>query len=130
MLDKRFGVFNLTLSVQNSRLGTVLPLSTIRARGDEVSIFGKIINNARSDEPEPEPISEPEPTPEVTAKAEVISSKNREGKRSHPDYRQTTIYIRKELHRKLMRILEDSDYQGDFSQWVEEQMLHEVSKPK
>jgi hypothetical protein len=80
-----------------------------------MSIFKDLLNNARSDEPEKEP---------------EISSKNDEkrGKRSHPDYRQTTVYVRKDVHRKLMRILEDSGYKGDFSDWIEERMLSEINQ--
>lgn len=81
-----------------------------------MSIFKGIIDNARSEEPEPKPEVE-------------ISSKNT-GKRSHPDYRQTTVYVRKDLHRKLSRLLEDSDYNGDFSDWIERQMLTEIAKNK
>lgn len=81
-----------------------------------MSIFKDLLNNARSDEPEKEP---------------EVSSKNggkKEGKRSHPDYRQTTVYVHKNLHRKLTRILEDSGYRGDFSQWIEEQMLNRINQ--
>ena len=83
-----------------------------------MSIFKNLIDNARSDEPEKEP---------------EVSSKNggkKEGKRSHPDYRQTTVYVRKDVHRKLMRILEDSGYKGDFSDWIEECMLTEIVRDK
>lgn len=83
-----------------------------------MSIFKDLLNNARNEDVEP-------------SIEEKVSSKNlikREGKRSHPDYRQTTIYINKDLHRKIMRKLEDSGYSGDFSQWIEDAMLSEVNK--
>lgn len=80
-----------------------------------MSIFKDLLNNARNDEPEKEP--------------EEVSSK-KIGKRSHPDYKQTTVYVRKDVHRKLIRILEDSGYKGDFSDWIEEQMLTEILRDK
>ena len=45
---------------------------------------------------------------------------------SHPNYRQTTIYIDKVLHRQLLRSLEESDFEGDFSEWVEQKMKGEI----
>jgi hypothetical protein len=63
-------------------------------------------------------------------KAEVISSKKSGGKRSDPRYRQTSIYIRNDVHKKLIRHLEDSEYPGDFSDWIQEQMESAIAKPK
>ncbi|MEH2293962.1 hypothetical protein [Nostoc sp.] len=45
---------------------------------------------------------------------------------SHPNYRQTTIYIDKVLYRHLLRSLEDSGFDGDFSKWVEQKMKSEI----
>jgi hypothetical protein len=59
----------------------------------------------------------------------VSSRKNAEtGKSKNPDYRQTTIYVHKDVQRKLIRLLEDQGYKGDFSNWVEECMLTEIVK--
>jgi hypothetical protein len=63
-------------------------------------------------------------------KAEVISSKKNGGKRSDPNYRQTSIYIRNDVHKKLIRHLEDNDYPGDFSDWIQGQMESAIAKPK
>ncbi|MBG1271123.1 hypothetical protein [Nostoc sp. WHI] len=50
-----------------------------------------------------------------------ISSKKKGGKRSHPDYRQTTIYINKQIEKKMKAaFLEDGV--EDFSQWIEERI--------
>ena len=43
------------------------------------------------------------------------------GKRSHPDYRQTTIYINKQIEKK-MKVAFLEDEVEDFSQWVEERI--------
>lgn len=76
-----------------------------------MSIFKDLLEAAREDEPQPEP---------------EISSKKKGGKRSHPNYRQTTIYIDKVLHRQLLRMLEDSGFDGDFSEWIEQKMKGEI----
>jgi hypothetical protein len=57
-----------------------------------------------------------------------VSSKNTEGKRSNSDYRQTSIYVKKDLHRKLIRHLEDSGYNGDFSDWIENCMENTIAQ--
>ena len=71
-----------------------------------MSIFKDLLDAAREDEPQPEP---------------EISSKKKGGKRSHPDYRQTTIYINKQIEKKMKAaFLEDGV--EDFSQWIEERI--------
>ena len=71
-----------------------------------MSIFKDLLDAAREDEPQPEP---------------EISSKKKGGKRSHPDYRQTTIYINKRIEKQMKAaFLEDGV--EDFSQWVEERI--------
>lgn len=71
-----------------------------------MSIFKDLLDAAREDEPQPEP---------------EISSKKKGGKRSHPDYRQTTIYINKRIEKRMKAaFLEDGV--EDFSQWVEERI--------
>lgn len=57
-------------------------------------------------------------------------NKQGQGKRSHPNYRQTTIYIDKVLHRQLLRSLEDSGFDGDFSEWIEQKMKGEIESQK
>jgi hypothetical protein len=72
--------------------------------------------------------------PKIVQKAPVtneqVSSKKitETGKSKNPDYRQTTIYVNKDIQRKLIRLLEDQGYKGDFSDWVEECMLLEIRK--
>jgi hypothetical protein len=71
-----------------------------------MSIFKDLLDAAREDEPQPEP---------------EISSKKKGGKRSHPDYRQTTIYINKQIEKRMKTaFLEDGV--EDFSQWIEERI--------
>ncbi len=73
-----------------------------------MSMFDDLLNAARGKEQ----VTQPEPE---------ISSKKKGGKRSHPDYRQTTIYINKQLEKKMKAaFLEDGI--EDFSQWIEEQI--------
>lgn len=76
---------------------------------DKKNVFAAISDAARSVQDD-EPQSEPE-----------ISSKKKGGKRSHPDYRQTTIYINKQIEKKMKAaFLEDGV--EDFSQWIEERI--------
>ncbi|MDJ0617016.1 MAG: hypothetical protein QNJ63_09770 [Calothrix sp. MO_192.B10] len=78
------------------------------------SVFDGLLAAARAEE---------EVKPEVSSK----KIEGSQGKRQNPEYRQTTIYIRKDLHKKVKRILEDSGFEGDFSDWVEQCMLGEIA---
>jgi len=80
-----------------------------------MSMFDGLLNAARGQEQEQEP-----------QKVDT-SSQKKGGKRSHRDYRQTTIYVNKVIHRKLLRLLEDSGFEGDFSDWVEQKMKHDLN---
>ncbi|WDD36078.1 hypothetical protein PQG02_32275 (plasmid) [Nostoc sp. UHCC 0926] len=71
-------------------------------------------------------LTQAQPQPEISSKKKGKG----QGKRSHPDYRQTTIYIDKVLHRQLLRMLEDSGFDGDFSEWVEQKMKGEIESQK
>jgi hypothetical protein len=104
----------------------------------KVSRFKDVISVARGEEPEAEPevlpVDEVKPgkskvklpgRTEVKQQAEIeLTSSKRGGKSSNNDYKQSTIYVRKDLHKKVIRLLEDDDYPGDFSDWVEEMMLN------
>ncbi|MBN3947049.1 MAG: hypothetical protein HWQ38_11395 [Nostoc sp. NMS7] len=37
-----------------------------------------------------------------------------------------SIYIDKVLHRQMLRMLEDSGFDGDFSEWIEQKMKGEI----
>ena len=76
--------------------------------------------------PELQPQLQPEPQLDQTNAVSKKTSSKGQGKRSHPNYRQTTIYIDKVLHRQLLRVLEDSGFEGDFSEWVEQKMKGEI----
>ncbi|MBC6434684.1 hypothetical protein FM036_31060 [Nostoc sp. HG1] len=77
---------------------------------DKKNVFAAISDAARS-------VQDDEPEPDQSK----ISSKKKAGKRSHPDYRQTTIYINKQIEKKMKAaFLEDGV--EDFSQWVEERI--------
>lgn len=43
------------------------------------------------------------------------------GKRSHPDYRQTTIYINKQIEKRMKAAFLEDEVE-DFSQWIEERI--------
>ncbi|MHC5762978.1 hypothetical protein [Nostoc sp.] len=76
--------------------------------------IGDAARSARSSEPQPQP--QPD-QPETSSK----KNGKGQGKRSHPDYRQTTIYINKQLEKKMKAaFLEDGV--EDFSQWIEERI--------
>lgn len=83
------------------------------------SIFEELLSSAKQ-----EPKIEPEVSPNVT------DSQANLGKRQRNGYRQTTIYIDKKLQTKVKRILEDSEFHGDFSDWIEECMKALVEKNK
>ncbi|GBE95663.1 hypothetical protein [Nostoc cycadae] len=92
--------------------------------------FAAIGDAARSANPTPQPQEQPqevqpEPAPTVEPQPKTVSkgsAKVKSGKRSDPDYRQTTIYVHDKLHRKFLRHLEDTNFDGDFSDWVETKM--------
>lgn len=106
-----------------------------------MSSFKKLIESAKNqpvEEQEQEATAnnqhiEQETTPEnkptkndskaPTNKELSLKKKPEVGKSKDPNYRQTTIYVHKTLHRKVVRMLEDQDYEGDFSDWIEECML-------
>lgn len=67
---------------------------------------------------------EPELSPNTT------DSQANLGKRQRNGYRQTTIYVNKKLQTKVKRILEDTGFNGDFSDWVEECMRALVKDTK
>ena len=71
-------------------------------------------------------LTQAQPQPEISSKKKGKG----QGKRSHPNYRQTTIYIDKVLHRQLLRMLEDSGFDGDFSEWIEQKMKGEIESQK
>jgi hypothetical protein len=85
--------------------------------------FAAIGDAARSPQQQPETEPTPESQPQVIKKTSKGS-----GKRSDPSYRQTTIYIDKNLHRQFLRKLEDSGFNGDFSDWIEMKMKAEVQE--
>jgi hypothetical protein len=93
--------------------------------------FAAIGDAARSvsDTPQ-EQIQEVQPAPIVESQAQTVSKTNNKnkGKRSNPDYRQTTIYVHEKLHRQFLRYLEDSGFDGDFSDWVELKMRELVQE--
>lgn len=102
--------------------------------------IGQAARSARETEPElsPEPLPQvqpessssetqhqvqpellPEPQPQV--QPEPQKPKGRQGKRSDPNYRQTTVYINKDKEKKLKAaFLEDGI--EDFSEWLEDQI--------
>lgn len=105
-----------------------------------MSSFKKLIDSAKNqpvdkieltEEQEEEAIASTPPQNENTknnSKAPAnkklsLKKKPEVGKSKDPNYRQTTIYVHKSLHRKVVRMLEDQDYEGDFSDWIEECML-------
>lgn len=93
--------------------------------------FAAIGDAARSisDTPQ-EQTQEVQPTPTVESQPQTVSKANTKakGKRSDPEYRQTTIYVRDKLHRLFLRYLEDSGFDGDFSDWVELKMRELVQE--
>ena len=111
-----------------------------------MSSFKKLIDSAKN-----QPAQEEAPvdlTPESSTKelelnstnghveapvaSEKVSPKKKKkaGKSQNSDYRQTTIYVRKDLHRMVTRLLEDQGYNGDFSDWVEKCMISTIKKQK
>lgn len=58
----------------------------------------------------------------------TANSQSNLGKRQRESYRQTTIYVNKHLQKKVKRILEDEEFCGDFSDWIEECMKAKVDK--
>ena len=76
---------------------------------DKKNVFAAISDAARSVQDD-EPQSKPE-----------ISSKKKGGKRSHPDYRQTTIYINKQIEKRMKAAFLEDEVE-DFSQWIEERI--------
>lgn len=48
-------------------------------------------------------------------------NKQGQGKRSHPDYRQTTIYINKQIEKRMKAAFLEDEVE-DFSQWIEERI--------
>lgn len=105
-----------------------------------MSNFKKLLDSAKN---QPiEPIEEEAPSslkkkPSTNSPKKLVqnitkeraSKKYPEGAKStNPKYRQTTIYVRKDLHRAVTRLLEDQDYEGDFSDWIEECMMSEIVK--
>ncbi|BAZ18769.1 hypothetical protein NIES4071_106540 (plasmid) [Calothrix sp. NIES-4071] len=86
-------------------------------------------NGSTNDSVDNDSTNELKQAPVATKK--VSPRKNAEtGKSKNPDYRQTTIYVRKDLQRKLIRLLEDQEYKGDFSDWVEECMVSKIKRQK
>lgn len=96
--------------------------------------IGDAARSARSSEPQPQlqpelqPETLPEPQPQVQLETQLdqtnTSSKKTskgQGKRSHPDYRQTTIYINKQLEKKMKAAFLEDEVE-DFSQWIEERI--------
>ena len=77
-----------------------------------------------------EQIQEVQAAPIVDSQPQTVSKANKKGKgkRSNADYRQTTIYIHDKLHRQFLRHLEDSGFDGDFSDWVELKMKELVQE--
>lgn len=79
------------------------------------SVFEGLLSAAKQ-----EPKDEPKLSPNVT------DSQSNLGKRQRDDYRQTTIYVNIKLQKKVKRLLEDSGFNGDFSDWIEQCMIHEI----
>jgi hypothetical protein len=92
--------------------------------------FAAIGDAARSASTPPQEQTEIQSTPTPEAQPQTVkkTSSKSGGKRSDPNYRQTTIYIDKNLHRQFLRKLEDSGFEGDFSDWVEKKMRAEVQE--
>ncbi|MBC1237583.1 hypothetical protein [Nostoc sp. 2RC] len=92
--------------------------------------FAAIGDAARSATTPQEPTQEVQPAPIVEPQPKTVSkaSAKGKGKRSDPEYRQTTIYVRDKLHRQFLRYLEDSGFDGDFSDWVELKMRELVQE--
>lgn len=85
-------------------------------------------------QPESSPESQPqvqlEPPIDETVPQKTNSRRRQAGKRSDPNYRQTTIYINLELDKKMKAAFLEDDI-ADFSEWVEkriEEWLEERSK--
>lgn len=111
-----------------------------------MSSFKKLIDSAKNQPAEPIEEEAIEKAPEASLKKkpstksspkklvqnitkERASRKHPEGGKSkNPAYRQTSIYVRKDLHRAVTRLLEDEEYEGDFSDWIEDCMLMEILK--
>lgn len=79
------------------------------------SVFQGLLSAAKQ-----EPKIEPKLNPNIT------DSQSNLGKRQRNGYRQTTIYVNIELQRKVKRLLEDLEFHGDFSDWIEQCMIHEI----
>ncbi|OCQ92267.1 hypothetical protein BCD64_00180 [Nostoc sp. MBR 210] len=88
------------------------------------NLFAAIGDAARSTATPQKQTKEIQQAPIVTK----ANTKAKAGKRSDPDYRQTTIYVRDKLHRQFLRHLEDSGFDGDFSDWVELKMREEIKE--
>ncbi|MBG1258379.1 hypothetical protein [Nostoc commune] len=63
-------------------------------------------------------MTQAQPQPEISSKKK---GKGQEGKRSHPDYRQTTIYINKQIEKRMKAAFLEDEVE-DFSQWIEERI--------
>lgn len=81
------------------------------------SVFEGLLSAAKE-----KPKTEPKLSPNVT------DSQANLGKRQRNGYRQTTIYVDKNLQKKVKRILEDEEFHGDFSDWIEECMKQKITE--
>lgn len=100
---------------------------------------GAIANNQTTEQEDAIAINSPQnkttngkdSTKRPVTNKQVSLKKNIEvGKRQDPNYRQTSIYVHKDLHRKVTRLLEDEGYEKDFSDWIEECMLSKIKHQK
>src|SRR4051812_15246168 len=71
------------------------------------------------------PVSAPSPSPALPPMAPVSQSKAagpkaKSGKSSDPNYRQFSVWLRKDTRKKVGRALDDADTGQDFSELVQE----------
>ena len=106
-------------------------------KSDQANALSSIIRARRGDEtplvpPTPEitavePEELPPPSPALPAtpsrvlprKAETPAESRRRGKNSDPNYRQHSIYLRKDTHKRVKRRLEDMETEQDVSELVQ-----------
>ncbi len=79
--------------------------------------FSGVLNKTRSLPAEPEPAPTPSPRP-VTQEPPQRVGRPR-GKKSNPEYRQVTVYLRESVHRAAQKLLLD-DERKEFSELVDE----------
>ena len=106
-------------------------------KSDQATALAGILKARRGDETPPAPAApemtaaEPEallppspalpPTPSrlPSPKAETRAESRRRGKNSDPNYRQHSIYLRKDTHKRVKRRLEDMESDQDVSELVQ-----------